>query len=179
MRAGVDAMDLANSLSHTQYQSKKWLIDHTTAHAKTDIKILILGGWYGSYLVPMLIEKIHPTSLILSDVNKHVLRGARILHNHLDKVKTMVIDVNKDPLPDADIVINTSCEHMHTLGTVKNKQCLYVYQSCDSRNDPGHINPSHSSDHLAQQGNLSKILYKGRLDLGHKNRFMVIGYKGA
>ena len=58
-----------------------------------------------------------------------------------------------------------------------NPECLYVLQTCDNRNDPGHVNTSQSTDEFVKKTGLSNILFRGRLSLGHKNRFMVIGNK--
>jgi hypothetical protein len=78
-----------------------------------------------------------------------------------------------------DVVINTSCEHMTNLHNIKvaNEDALYVFQACDEKDDPGHINPIQTTDDLVKQCKLTNIIFRGRLDLGHKNRLMIIGKK--
>lgn len=180
--------DLANSFSDTQYQSKKWLMSML---AKQNVpkapSVLILGGWYGSYLVPWLNEAYAPRHILLTDVDPETLVYAEMLHGIRNiKQRTLatgLIDVETELFKieqrTFDVVINTSCEHIHGFGDVKtaNPDTLYVYQSCDRDNDPGHINPVSSTNELIEKSKLTKILFRGRLDLGHKNRYMVIGQK--
>jgi hypothetical protein len=141
--------------------------------------ILIVGGWYGSYLVPLLIEHIKPQKITLTDINADVINIASILHND-PKIELAVLNAdNPERTFDCDVLINTSCEHMQTIGdvAVANPKCLYVLQSCDNDNDPGHINTSNNTDAFVDKTGLTNIVFKGRLGYGYKNRFMVIGYK--
>ena len=169
------ADSIANSFSATQLKSKQWLIEELFKLVNgPDLKILILGGWYGTLLVPMLKDK-KISNIILTDIDPIAVRIAKRIH----LCETHIIDAeNPSHQFNVDVVINTSCEHMMTIGdrAVSNTGCLYVLQSCDNDNDPGHINTSMSTDDFVQKTKLSKILFKGRMDLGHKNRFMVIGY---
>ena len=170
------ADSIADSFSVTQLKSKRWLVDELLKlKIATDSKILILGGWYGTLLVPMLNDK-KISNIILTDVDPITVDIARQIHS----CQTHTIDAeNPSQQFNVDVVINTSCEHMMTIGdrAVSNSSCLYVLQSCDSTNDPGHINTSTSTDDFVQKTKLSTVLFKGRMNLGHKNRFMVIGYK--
>ena len=179
--------DFADSFSNTQYTSKQWLVNilnQQSQHFKKQPRILILGGWYGSYLIPMLKEAIDPQSITLTDKNLRSVEIASLLHRESkDFCKFMCLDVEEHAQRlksmDVDIVINTSCEHMHAMSNLKlsNNECLYVFQSCDSTNDPGHINPSGSLEELEMKSSISKIVFKGTYKYPHKNRFMVMGFK--
>jgi endo-beta-N-acetylglucosaminidase D len=141
---------------------------------------MILGSWYGSYLVPML-EPLEPSDIILNDVNKKVMNYARILHG--DKITWSCFDVSAAPqrvaMYGSDILINTSCEHMIDMKHVNtgNPNTFYVLQSCDNDNDPGHINVCRSTDELVEKSGLTDVKFSARYNLGHKNRFMVMGFK--
>lgn len=168
--------DIANSLSNTQLKSKQWLVEELCKiYTKSNPKVLILGGWYGSYLVPMLTD-VGFDDIILTDMDTRATNIAKQIHT----CQTFVLDADTPTTQfSPDIVINTSCEHMKTIGeaAVNNPDCLYVLQSCDNDNDPGHINvPTNTEDFLKKTG-LSRVVFRGRQNLGHKNRFMVIGYK--
>lgn len=180
--------DLANSLSETQLRSKKWLVD-TLKKQKlpSSPSILILGGWYGSFLVPMLDEALEPSTILLTDKSSEVLSFAELLHDARylseQKIKMGIVDVECDleriSNRSFDIVINTSCEHMRNIDQikVKNQSAVYAFQSCDEENDPGHVNVAKTTDEFVEQCGFSTVLVRGRLDLGHKNRFMAIGLK--
>ena len=172
------ADDILNSFSHTQYVSKKWLVDKLEPYVpkQRPIDILIIGGWYGSYLVPLL--KQH--NITLTDIDNDTVERSKFLHQLTPNVEFAVLDAeNPTTTFNVDICINTSCEHMNTIGDglIRNPNCLYVLQSCDNTDDPGHINVPTSTDDFVSRIGLTDILFRGRLDLGHKNRFMVIGRK--
>lgn len=176
------APDIMNSLSSTQYKSKQWLVKELSNWMVDDAPtILILGGWYGSYLIPMLKEKYEDCKIIHTDKDPQAVKIASILHKKQINCSFEVLDVDTPETKyTADIVINTSCEHMQTIGhrTVTNPtSCLYVLQSCDSTTDPGHINPSTDTKDFLTKCGLITELFCARINLGNKNRFMAIGYK--
>ncbi len=77
-----------------------------------------------------------------------------------------------------DVIINTSCEHMGDMkNVVVNKRTLFVLQTCNNKNDPGHVNVSKTTEEFVEKAGLERVIFRGRLDLGHKSRFMVIGWK--
>lgn len=179
--------DFADSMSNTQYNSKNWLVstlEQQKKHYGDRPSILVIGGWYGSYLVPMLLETITPSQIILSDKNIRTVELASILHvEQKNVVKHMCLDAEQHEQRirsmEADIVINTSCEHMYDMSNIKltKSSTLYVFQSCDSKEDPGHINTSFSTVDLLSKSGLSNVIFDGQFNHGHKNRFMVMGFK--
>ena len=80
---------------------------------------------------------------------------------------------------DADIVVNTSCEHitqdnydLWLSGMPYNS--LLVLQSNDY-DIPEHIRTATDLEHFKEQCHLEKILYAGELNLPLYKRFMIIG----
>jgi len=180
LRSGGNVDDIADSISETQYKSKKWLVD-TLVKQELPVNptILILGGWYGSYLVPLLQETVDPAHIYFNDIDPSVIKIAKTIHRQ-ENITFHQFDVSSHTEKfHVDLIINTSCEHMGMVGDhlTDNPECLYVLQTCDNRNDPGHVNTSQSTDEFVKKTGLSNILFRGRLSLGHKNRFMVIGNK--
>lgn len=181
LRSGGNVNDIADSISETQYRSKKWLVDTLLKQElPANPTILILGGWYGSYLIPLLQNAVNPSHIYFNDINPSTIKTAEIIHRQNKNITFHVFDVfdYKEKF-HVDLVINTSCEHMDVIGDhlTDNPKCLYVLQTCDNKNDPGHVNTSQSTDEFVKKAGLSTIAFRGRLSLGHKNRFMVIGYK--
>lgn len=180
LRSGIDCDDFGDSLSRTQFVSKKWLVDSlANQQYKQNPSVLVLGGWYGSYLIPMLNEVIRPSKIYFNDINERSLEVAKRLHRQ-PNISFHRFDAT---VPykhfNADIVINTSCEHMsdYTEMLKEGSQCLYVLQSCDNDNDPGHINTSSSTEDFLKKLDFTKVNMAARRDLGHKKRFLVIGQK--
>lgn len=182
-----DIHDFATSLTNNQLKSKQWLVDTLVKHKhrfEQQPTILILGAWYGSFMIPMLRESIKPRSMIVNDINQDVLDFARVLHND-DMISYECFDVeaSTDYISqlDVDILINTSCEHMFDMKNVVtgSDKTLYVLQSCDNKNDPGHINTVDSTQAFVNQAGLTQVYERSRLSLGHKSRFMLIGTKSG
>jgi hypothetical protein len=178
LRSGINVDDFADSISNTQYQSKKWLVEQLAKQLSTPSPtILILGGWYGSYLIPLLQQHIKPVHIHLNDINSQVLEVAQRLHGNNCITYHQFDATNSMSLFQPDVVVNTSCEHMASYDKMLscNPNSLFVLQTCDNTNDPGHINVSKSTEEFVTKTGLTNILWSGRLNLGHKNRFMVIG----
>lgn len=175
--------DFAISLTSNQHTSKQWLVECISKYSsKPNPVVVILGGWYGSYLIPMCFQYIKPQKVVFIDINQRAINIAQKIHSHqTEQIHYICCDIEKniDVINDiyADIVLNTSCEHMFDMSHVinVNKQCLYGFQSCDNYNDPGHINVPFNTDDFENQCGLTEILYKGRKNLGNKNRFMIVG----
>lgn len=176
----LDMKSFADSLSRTQLTSKRWLVDTLVAQQfKQHPSILILGGWYGTYLVPMLVEALQPSKIYFNDIDPSCLDVARKLHRN-PIIEYCQFDATQHHFDRrVDIVINTSCEHMSSYDQMLqiSPGCLFVLQACDNGNDPGHVNISSSTQEFVAKLNLSQVLFAGRRQLGHKNRFMVIGRK--
>ena len=171
---------IADSMSSTQYKSKQWLVSTVCGLNLHPNRILILGGWYGTYLVPML-QTLDPVLIELTDKDPNTIKKATQLHQHFVNCTCAVLDTDniRSIDPRVDMVINTSCEHMGDMDRFVNvnPNCVYVLQSCDNKNDPGHVNVVNSSEELALKSGISNIMWQGTLSLGHKSRFMVIGTK--
>jgi hypothetical protein len=80
---------------------------------------------------------------------------------------------------DADVIINTSCEHitqdqyeLWLSGLPHNS--LIVLQS-NNYNIPEHVRIAQDLNEFKQQSNLRNILYAGELELPLYKRFMIIG----
>lgn len=174
--------DYANSFSKTQHDSKTWLLEELTPFIPSKPRIMILGGWYGTYLIPFLLD--HSPDIIVFndrdqfcvDVVKHTYNDVRMHFN------TMDVNRNKAHLSrfEVDIVINTSCEHMDNMDNLYtiNNDCIYAFQSASNKDDPGHINTCSSSGELIEKSKITQVLYAGGRELRPgKKRSMVIGRK--
>lgn len=175
---GLDVFDFANSLSLTQLQSKKWLIDTLIQQKyKPNPSVLILGGWYGSYLIPFLQQYVNPSHIYFNDIQQDCIDVASKLHV-AKNISFHCFDATQEYKHfNADIVINTSCEHMGSYMHMLKEgvETLFVLQSCDDPNDPGHINVPQTTEQFLKMVGLRRVYVQARRNLGHKNRFMIVG----
>ena len=179
--SGGDTKHFLDSMSPNQVASKEWLVQNII---KYDIqKIQLWGGWFAHPIASMLKDAFSIKRITNIDIDENALSVCRKL-NSRDIVDTQCQDVSEYHISDikADLVINTSSEHMPPLHTILAKKeykdnCLFAVQSNNMFHVPDHINCVNSEDELVENTGLREILYKGSLDMpnGYK-RFMVIGY---
>ena len=184
MREGRHNTDLLDSFSPNQFKSKEMLIKMVNDLNMVDSnsEIVILGGWYGSILIPAFK---YVKRITLIDLNDQVIGLAkRRLFNHYDNVDFITSDVwNENRLgriQNANLIINTSCEHMYPMKKIKelnpDLKAWFVLQSTNEDKFDDHINCVNSTKELAEQGGLKQILYEGQITLDNgMTRFMVIG----
>jgi hypothetical protein len=163
-----------------QLKSKEWLIVNLRAHVKKFVTIDIHGGWVG-VLASMLFQSDMPVINIRSiDIDP----TCEPIANNMNKIEEMVGKfraVTADMCAirsDADVVINTSCEHitqdqydLWLSGMPYNT--LLVLQS-NNYNIPEHVRIANNLDEFKTQSNID-VLWAGELELPLYKRFMIIG----
>ena len=145
--------DLLDSYSPNQFRTKERLINHIKKLNIVDknSRIVIMGGWYGSILIPAFKE-CKEITLIDKD-NEVVSIAKNRLFPHYKNVKFISGDVFedfRDCFIDCDLFINTSCEHMRPMkewGPI-GPRSLYKNSSFgipQTYQDPwwGRVSPSH------------------------------------
>jgi hypothetical protein len=165
-----------------QLRSKEWLIDNLDEHVHIASSIDIHGGWVG-VLASMIFQSNIPVTTIRSIDIDPLCQHVATLMNKGEEIAGKFRAVTADMCTirsDADVVINTSCEHITQeqydlwLSGMPNNSLL-VLQS-NNYNIPEHVRIAQSLKEFKEQCNLSKIQWAGELDLPLYKRFMVIGY---
>lgn len=113
--------DILDSYSNNQFKSKLNLINHVQDLdiLNENSEIVIFGSWYGSILVPALSNKVAQVTCI--DLDERALRIGKNYFFNTDEYKNVewiVGDVFEDwreCYSTADLIINTSCEHMRPM----------------------------------------------------------------
>ena len=184
-----EVKDFSDSISATQYASKNWLVEKLVdlkRYHPGSPSILTIGGWYGSYLIPFLQEAVKPKKIYHTDKNMRAVDVASFMHRSISKnCEFMCLNAETSAKRitsiEADIIINTSCEHMYDMSNImsSNSKCLYVFQSCNVTSDPGHINPSFSIQEFKIKCGLTRVLFEGEMQVNSngKTRYMVMGFK--
>src|SRR5210317_1901888 len=121
---------LLDSFSPNQFKSKEKLINHirdlNIIGQKSEIAIL--GGWYGSILIPSFKETKRITVI---DLDEKVISIAKNrLFNHYKNVDFICDDVFKwapdsSRIKKTDLIINTSCEHMRPMKELNSNTKAY------------------------------------------------------
>ena len=181
MREGRHNTDLLDSFSPNQFKSKEMLIKMVNDLSMVDnnSEIVILGGWYGSILIPAFK---HVKRITLIDLNDQVIGLAkRRLFNHYNNVDFITSDVwNENRLgriQNAYLIINTSCEHMRPMKELKlDTNAYFAYQSNNMRSIKDHINCVGGIDEFQKQlPDNARVLDKGIIEDERGLRFTLVG----
>ena len=184
---GYDPKKALWSISPDQMQSKTWLINELKELPFTNTTIQLFGGWFGWPLIDLLNENIDVEVIENIDLDPIALAVFRRFRNlkSLEKSKFIVTEnsvLNNNNLDEqADLVINTSGEHMPDLPElIQNKNyktsCVFAIQSNNMFHLDEHTNCCNNEDELVEKSNFSYVLYKGtHLMTNDYERYMVIG----
>lgn len=184
---------LADSMTVSQIQSKLWVHNELSKIGEGWKNVAVIGGWYCHVLSVILFDELNckfvcnydidrDSQLISYKFNRRYKTAAKYMasRKNLFLMHLEERQICKGPI---DLVINTSCEHMFKMCSLKQKhferslkQPLFVLQSTDDDKYDDHINCVSGPEELAEQAGLVHIDYMGskELDNGMK-RFMVIG----
>jgi hypothetical protein len=190
-----------DSLSPNQETSKKWLVEELSRFTRTNKthKVEVVGSWYGYPLIEHLVCNIPVDQIECWDIDKEARMIARHYIELFDNEFTQIFNKDYWSHPrtgsDADIIINTSSEHMSQsfwmMSEIANRQRFYnqdpliVIQSNDMVHVPEHINCVGSVDELVDKHRINEVLYAGEQTIVEwdglevkptdYSRFMVIG----
>lgn len=180
IRQSPDHIRTLDAFWKGQLKSKEWLIDSLDEFVHIDSSVDIYGGWVG-VLASMLFQSRIPITTIRSiDIDPSCETIATTMNKDEEiagRFTAITADMCTTP-SDANIVINTSCEHITQqqynewlLGL--RKDSLILLQS-NNYNIPEHVRIANNLDHFKEQSSLN-ILWAGELNLPLYTRFMIIG----
>jgi len=181
VRQSPDPMRTLDSFWSGQMKSKEWLCIELRKHVKKFVTVDIHGGWNG-VLASMLFQSDIPVTSIRSIDIDPVCESIANMMNKKEEMVGKFRAVTADMCAirsDADVVINTSCEHItqdqYDLW-LSGMPCntLFVLQS-NNYEIPEHIRTAKNLGEFKKQSGLENILYAGELNLPKYCRFMIIG----
>jgi hypothetical protein len=181
IRESKDPMRTLDAFWKGQINSKEWLIEQLRPHVfLTPVSIDIHGGWVGT-LASMLFQSGIPIKNIRSiDIDPECHEIATMMNKQEEIIgKFRAVTANmREIRSDADIIINTSCEHitqddydLWLSGMPHNS--LIVLQS-NNYDIPEHIRTADSLEHFKEQSHLN-VQWEGELSGSIYTRYMIIG----
>ena len=182
IRQSPDPMRTMDAFWSGQLKSKEWLIKNLRKHVNQFVSVDIHGGWVG-VLASMLFQSEVPVLNIRSiDIDP----SCEPIAINMNKVEEMVGKFHAvtadmcEIRSDADVIINTSCEHITQdqyelwLSGMPQKSLL-VLQS-NNYNIPEHIRTAKDLEEFKTQCDID-VTWAGELELPLYTRWMVIGKK--
>jgi hypothetical protein len=174
--------DLLDSYSPNQFKSKERLIEQVKKISKVNnnSEITILGGWYGSILIPAFKEV---KQITLLDKNKDIINIAKNrLFNHYKNVDFISKDVfewapDSKRIKTCDLIINTSCEHMRSMKELNlDTMAYFAYTSNNMYDIKEHINCVSSIEEFKRQlPDNAKVMIEDKIEDDRGTRFILVG----
>jgi hypothetical protein len=182
IRQSPDPMRTMDAFWSGQLNSKEWLITNLRKNVKKVVSIDIHGGWVGVLASMLFQSDIYVTKIRSVDIDP-TCEPIAIMMNKKEEMAGMFRAITADMCAirsDADVIINTSCEHitqdqfeLWKSGIPYNS--LLVLQS-NNYDIPEHVRTAQNLDEFVEQCDLRTVLWAGELELPLYKRFMVIGH---
>lgn len=189
IRESNNPMRTLDAFWHGQLKSKEWLVEtlvwyiYPERNKEMDfpVSVDIHGGWVGT-LASLLFQSDIPISTIRSiDIDPLCQHVANMM-NRKEELENRFHAVTADMCntrSDADIIINTSCEHItqdeYDLWWNDLPETSLIVLQSNNYNIPEHVRVATDLDNFKEQSHLTKVLWSGELDLPNYKRFMIIG----
>jgi len=181
IRQSPDPMRTMDAFWSGQLKSKEWLITNLRNNVSKFVSIDIHGGWVGVLASMLFQSDISVTNIRSIDIDpacEPIAVNMNKIEEMIGKFRAVTADMC-EIRSDADVIINTSCEHitqdqydLWLSGMPYNS--LLVLQS-NNYNIPEHIRIAKDLEEFKLQSRLENILYAGELNLPLYKRFMIIG----
>lgn len=186
VRQSSDPMRTMDAFWRGQMRSKEWLIEELQKH-KHQVKqwptIDIHGGWVGVLSSMLFQSDLYINSIRSVDIDPECQEIASTM-NQLELEAGKFVAITADMCTvrsDADIVINTSFEHIsqddYDLWLSGLRQDSLIILQSNNYDIPEHVRIAQSLEEFKVQSGLEKIFYAGELELPMYKRFMIIGKK--
>lgn len=182
------SIDLINSLSKYQIESKKLLVEQLVPFLNVEKihNIAILGGWYGITSILLrdyISENIHIANVDIDPMSKTL---GKILISSDSKYKYNkfytedALDFVLERYKNIDVIINTSIEHMEQddikmILLKKRYDCITCFQGNNYHSVQSHINTHNSLEEFVHSFDFNRVLYSGELVTPDYSRYTVIG----
>ena len=184
IRESEDPKRTLDAFWHGQLSSKEWLIHNLSLRMPHNATVDIHGGWVG-VLASMLFQTISDVKHIRSIDIDPTCESIATMMNKKEEIEGRFRAVTADMCAvrsDADIIINTSCEHITQdqydfwlTGHPHNS--LLVLQS-NNYNIPEHVRVARDLEEFKTQCHVN-VLWAGELELPLYKRFMIIGQQSV
>jgi hypothetical protein len=180
IRQSPDPMRTMDAFWQGQIKSKEWLIEKLSATIVNPVSIDIHGGWVG-VLASMLFQSNMQIKHIRSVDIDPACEPIATMMNKGEEIEGRFCAVTSDMCEirsDADVIINTSCEHITQetynvwLTKIPNNS-LVVLQS-NNYQIPEHVRIAKTLEEFKQQSHLTEV-WSGILKTQLYDRWMIIG----
>lgn len=176
---------IIDSFSDNQHLSKEPLLECLDTNGLIDDNstVVILGCWYGSILIDRLAPVVK--EIVAVDMDETAIKIGQEFFRHYDNIEWIAADIfndhDKSYYKKADLIINTSCEHMKNMvewnnwDYIKSDPLYVAFQSNDMFGIEGHINCVKSIEDFRDQLPKCFWIKEESIKDSRGTRFMLVG----
>jgi hypothetical protein len=167
-----------------QVHSKEWLVKSLEEmNFYNPSRIVIYGGWNGVLASLIFNSKMNPNFITSVDIDPTCQEIANTVNKRYEiggKFKAITADMCEYS-QKADIVINTSCEHISQAQyeqwlSIQSNDAWYVLQGNDYFDCDEHVRCATDIDDFTRMSKI-KPFWRGELETQKYTRYMIIGKK--
>lgn len=188
IRESKDPMRTLDAFWQGQLKSKEWLVENLVYYIYPErnkvldfpLSVDIHGGWVG-VLASMLFQSAIPIKNIRSIDIDPTCESIATMMNKKEEIEGRFRAVTSDMCTirsDADIIINTSCEHItqdqYDLWLSGHPQDSMLVLQSNNYNIPEHVRIANTLEEFKEQCHIN-VLWSRELELPLYKRFMIIG----
>lgn len=180
IRQSPDPIRTMDAFWSGQLKSKEWLIENLRPYIREYVSVDIHGGWVG-VLASMIFQSKLPINNIRSvDIDPECQTIATMM-NKAEEIDGKFKAVTADMCgirSDADVIINTSCEHIsqeqYDLWLCGMPHSSLLVLQSNNYNIDEHVRTASNLEQFKQQCGIT-VMWAGQLELPLYTRYMVIG----
>ena len=184
IRQSPDPIRTMDAFWSGQLNSKEWLIRNLTPYIDDFVTVDIHGGWVGVLASLMFQSEIGPSYKHIRSVDiDPSCESIATMMNKKEEIAGRFRAVTSNMCSirsDADVVINTSCEHItqdeYDLWLSGLRQDSLIVVQSNNYNIPEHIRIAETLEEFENQSDIN-VLWAGELKLPLYTRWMIIGSK--
>lgn len=169
---------VASSFSHEEYESAKWLVNQLHATKCRHENIAIAGCSFGTYLIPMLCNRLAGVRrIVMYDRDTTKLNVAAIMHRTISTAEISYVtqdlnDANSIYQSSFDVVVVPYADRIPDMVNIRcsSNRSTYVFQSAIT-------DTITSAEELITVSGCIQYQYRDVMSVGNTTRAMVIGTK--
>lgn len=180
IRQSPDPLRTMDAFWSGQLNSKEWLITNLRKNVNTFVSIDIHGGWVGVLASMLFQSDIYINNIRSIDIDPTCEFIATMM-NKQEEITGRFRAVTADMCEirsDADVIINTSCEHItqdqYNLWLSGHPQNSLLVLQSNNYNIPEHVRTANTLEEFKSQCGID-VIWSGELVLPLYTRYMIIG----
>jgi len=180
IRQSPDPIRTMDAFWSGQLKSKEWLITNLRKNVNTFVSIDIHGGWVGVLASMLFQSDIYINNIRSVDIDP-TCESIATMMNKQEEITGRFRAVTADMCEirsDADVIINTSCEHItqdqYNLWLSGHPQNSLLVLQSNNYNIPEHVRTASTLEEFKSQCGID-VIWSGELVLPLYTRYMIIG----